>query len=80
MSRYDLEWSALIKEILHTPEFRRAPLRSELLRYLFANVHKLLSVSRKTLAADVFKSVRYDEGAVGRSSFNLLNRLKGPTH
>ncbi len=76
MSRYDLEWSALVKEILHTPEFRRAPLRCELLRYLFAHVHKLQGVSRKTLAADVFKSVRYDEGAVGERCMDLRNALK----
>src|SRR5215831_7268852 len=73
---HDREWPALVKEILRTAEFRRAPLRAELLRYLFANIHKPHGISRKTLAAEVFKSARYDEGAVGERCLDLRNALK----
>ena len=76
MSAYHSEWSALVREILWTAEFRRAPLRGELLRYLFANIHKPHGISRKTLAAEVFKSVRYDEGAVGERCLDLRNALR----
>jgi hypothetical protein len=72
----DREWPALVKEILRTAAFRRAPLRAELLRYFFANVHKPHGISRKTLAAEVFKSARYDEGAVGERCLDLRNALR----
>jgi hypothetical protein len=65
MSGHDHEWSALVKAILRTAEFRRAPLRSELLRYLFDRIHKQQGISRKILAAEVFRSARYDEGGSG---------------
>jgi hypothetical protein len=76
MSAHDREWPALVKEILRTAEFHRAPLRAELLRYLFANIHKSHGISRKTLAAEVFKSARYDEGAVGERCLDLRNALR----
>ncbi len=76
MSHHDGEWSALVKEILRSQAFRRAPLRAELLKYLFANVHKPQGVSRKTLAAEVFKTDRYDEGAVGERCLDLRQALK----
>lgn len=76
MSGRDGEWSVLVKEILRTQEFRRAPLRAELLRYLLANIHKPQGISRKTLATEVFKSARYDEGAVGERCLDLRHALK----
>src|SRR5437763_5031345 len=76
MSGDNHEWSALLKDILRTQEFRRAPLRAELLRYLFDRIHKPQGISRKTLAAEVFKSARYDEGAVGERCLDLRNALK----
>jgi len=76
MSGDNHEWSALLKDILRTQEFRRAPLRAELLRYLFDRIHKSQGISRKTLAAEVFKSARYGEGAVGERCLDLRNALK----
>src|SRR5437764_14278044 len=76
MSGDNHEWSALLKDILRTQEFRRAPLRAELLRYLLDRIHKPQGISRKTLAAEVFNSARYDEGAVGERCLDLRNSLK----
>jgi len=75
MSEHEQEWSALVKEILKTPAFKRAPLRSELLRYLYGRIHRVQGISRKLLAAEVFKSPHYDEGAVGERCLDLRNAL-----
>ncbi len=76
MSGNNNEWSTLLKDILRTQEFKRAPLRTQLLSYLFDRVHKPQGISRKVLAMEVFKSARYDEGAVGERCLDLRNALK----
>jgi len=76
MPGHDEQWSALVKTILRTPEFKRAPLRTELLRYLFERIHKPQGMSRKIIATEVFKSTQYDEGAVGERCLDLRNALK----
>jgi len=76
MSGNNNEWSALLKDILRTREFKRAPLRTQLLSYLFERIHKPQGISRRVLAEEVFKSARYDEGAVGERCLDLRNALK----
>jgi hypothetical protein len=70
------EWTELITDISTSPAFRRAPLRTELLKYFFRQIHKPGGVSRKTLALEVFESARYDEGAVGERCLDLRTALK----